>query len=83
MLDAMLAKPNGDLVADLAYDLPALTILKLLGVPAEKVAEVKHSAKSRVLFIWGRSLRCRAGGARGKPGRLLELLPCCGGSSAR
>jgi len=53
MLDAMLAKPNGDLVADLAYDLPALTILKLLGVPAEKVAEVKRWAKSRVLLTWG------------------------------
>ncbi len=36
MLDAMLAKPRGDLVADLAYDLPALTILALLGVEAEK-----------------------------------------------
>jgi cytochrome P450 len=53
MLDAMLAKPKGDLVADLAYDLPALTILTLLGVEAEKVAEVKRWAKSRVLLTWG------------------------------
>ena len=53
MLDAMLAKPKGDLVADLAYDLPALTILTLLGVAAEKVAEVKRWAKSRVLLTWG------------------------------
>src|SRR6516165_306342 len=53
MLDAMLAKPKGDLVADLAYDLPALTILALLGVEAEKVAEVKRWAKSRVLLTWG------------------------------
>jgi cytochrome P450 len=52
-MGAMLAKPNGDLVADLAYDLPALTILKLLGVPAEKVAEVKRWAESRVLLTWG------------------------------
>jgi cytochrome P450 len=49
MLDAMLAKPIGDLVADLAYDLPALTILTLLGVEAEKVAEVKRWAKSRTV----------------------------------
>jgi cytochrome P450 len=53
MLDAMVAKPKGDLVADLAYDLPALTIFKLLGVPAGKVAEVKHWARSRVLLTWG------------------------------
>jgi cytochrome P450 len=53
MLDAMLAKPKGDLVADLAYDLPALTMLTLLGVEAEKVAEVKRWAKSRVLLTWG------------------------------
>ncbi len=53
MLDAMLAKPIGDLVEDLAYDLPALTILTLLGVEAEKVAEVKRWAKSRVLLTWG------------------------------
>jgi cytochrome P450 len=52
ILDAMLAKPKGDLVADLAYDLPALTILTLLGVEAEKVA-VKRWAKSRVLLTWG------------------------------
>jgi cytochrome P450 len=45
--------PKGDLVADLAYDLPALTILTLLGVEPEKVAEVKRWAKSRVLLTWG------------------------------
>jgi cytochrome P450 len=49
MLDAMLAKPIGDLVADLAYDLPALTILTLLGVEAEKVAEAKRWAQSRTV----------------------------------
>ena len=45
--------PRGDLVADLAYDLPALTILTLLGVEPGKVAEVKRWAKSRVLLTWG------------------------------
>src|SRR6516162_11020024 len=38
MLDAMLARPRGELVAGLAYELPALTILTLLGVEEGKVA---------------------------------------------
>ena len=53
MLDAMLARPRGELVAGLAYELPALTILTLLGVEEGKVAQVKRWAKSRVLLTWG------------------------------
>jgi cytochrome P450 len=53
MLDAMLARPKGDLLADLAYEQPALTILTLLGVEAEKVADVKRRARSRILLTWG------------------------------
>lgn len=53
MLDAMLTKPEGDLIADLAYELPALTIMTLLGIPDEDVDKVKLWGDSRVLMTWG------------------------------
>ena len=53
MTEAMLAKPSGDLIADLAYDLPALTILALLGVNGDNVCDVKRWADSRLAMTWG------------------------------
>src|SRR5215212_7209437 len=54
-LDRMLAgsKP-ADLVAGLTWDVPALVLFQLLGVPAEDVARVKEYASSRVVMLWGR-----------------------------
>jgi len=43
-----------DLVAGLTWDVPALVLFRLLGVPAEDVAKVKHWASSRVVMTWGR-----------------------------
>lgn len=43
-----------DLVAGLTWDVPALVLFRLLGVPAEDVQKVKHWASSRVVMTWGR-----------------------------
>jgi cytochrome P450 len=51
----MAAGPSpADLVAALTWDVPALVLFRLLGVPAEDVAKVKHWASSRVVMTWGR-----------------------------
>lgn len=44
---------QADLVTQLSYDLPALVIFKLLGVPDEDVPNVKEWALSRVLMNFG------------------------------
>ncbi|SEI60908.1 hypothetical protein SAMN04488058_101124 [Deinococcus reticulitermitis] len=44
---------EADLVSQLSYDLPALVIFKLLGVPDEDVPNVKEWALSRVLMNFG------------------------------
>jgi cytochrome P450 len=43
-----------DLVAGLTWDVPALVLFELLGVPPEDVARVKQWASSRVVMTWGR-----------------------------
>jgi cytochrome P450 len=43
-----------DLVAGLTWDVPALVLFQLLGVPAEDVARVKDWASSRVVLTWGK-----------------------------
>lgn len=54
-IDAMVAKgPTADLAAGLAWDVPALVLFRLLGVPDEDVAQVKEYADSRVVLLWGR-----------------------------
>lgn len=44
---------HAELVKQLAYDLPALVIFMLLGVPDEDVQQVKSWAESRLLITWG------------------------------
>jgi len=44
---------RADLVKQLTFDLPALVIFILLGVPDEDVADVKRWALSRMEFQWG------------------------------
>lgn len=54
-IDRMFAGSQpADLVAGLAWDVPALVLFQLLGVPAEDVARVKEYASSRVVMLWGR-----------------------------
>lgn len=43
-----------DLVAGLTWDVPALVLFELLGVPPEDVAKVKEWADSRVVLTWGK-----------------------------
>jgi cytochrome P450 len=45
---------RADLVRDLAWDLPALVIFRVLGIPDEDVPRVKAGAESRLLLMWGR-----------------------------
>jgi cytochrome P450 len=53
-LQERLARGRADLVRDLAWDLPALVIFRVLGVPDEDVPGVKAGAESRLLLMWGR-----------------------------
>jgi len=48
--------PNGsmDLVRGLTYELPALVLFKLFGVPEDDVGLVKLGAEHRLLLVWGR-----------------------------
>jgi cytochrome P450 len=46
---------RADLVRDLAWELPALVLFRILGVPDEDVAQVKAGSWSRILFIYGRA----------------------------
>jgi cytochrome P450 len=41
-------------MAELLYDLPALVILKLLGIPDDGVALVREAGNNRIAFVWGR-----------------------------
>ena len=53
MIASMLAKGSeGDILTDIAYELPTITILTLLGVPVSKIPEVKEWATSRAVITW-------------------------------
>ena len=45
---------RADLVAQLVYELPALVLFKLLGVPPKDVAHIKRWADDRLLLTFGR-----------------------------
>lgn len=54
LIDNMIAKGEvGDIVADIAWDLPTITILTLIGVPVTMIPEVKEWANSRAAMTWG------------------------------
>ena len=53
MIDRLAPRGRGDLVADLAYDLPALVVFRLLGIPDADVPRVKAWAASRVFLNFG------------------------------
>jgi cytochrome P450 len=54
LIDAMIAKgaSSADILPDLAYDLPTLTIFALIGVPNDMVDLVKEWATSRATLTW-------------------------------
>ena len=53
-VETRLSSGGADLIRDLAWDLPALVIFRVLGIPDEDVARVKAGAESRLLLMWGR-----------------------------
>ena len=57
MIDAIDAKTRDggtcDYVRELAFDLPAITIMTMLGAPLDKLPQVKRWAESRALLTWG------------------------------
>src|SRR5262249_40896725 len=53
-VEKVLSSGRADLIRDLAWDLPALVIFRVLGIPDEDVARVKAGAESRLLLMWGR-----------------------------
>jgi len=54
-LDAMLERPSaeGDFFRDLAYDVPTVTILTLIGADTAKVDQFKVWSDSRAAMTWG------------------------------
>jgi cytochrome P450 len=46
---------RSDIVADLTWELPALVLFNILGVPVSDISEVKEGAKSRLRFMFGRA----------------------------
>ncbi|AXE17147.1 cytochrome P450 [Runella rosea] len=53
MIEKFENEGHAEIVKQLAYDLPALVIFMLLGVPKEDVQQVKSWAESRLLITWG------------------------------
>jgi cytochrome P450 len=53
-IDERWSSGQADLVRDLSWELPALVIFRVLGVPDEDVARVKARSESRLLFMFGR-----------------------------
>lgn len=56
-VEGRLSSGQCDLVRALAWDLPALVIFRVLGIPDEDVVRVKAGAESRLLLMWGDRLR--------------------------
>src|SRR5262249_27717712 len=53
-VEERLSSGRADAIRDLAWDLPALVIFGVLGIPDEDAARVKAGAESRLLLMWGR-----------------------------
>ncbi|MFF3731220.1 cytochrome P450 [Streptomyces sp. NPDC002476] len=55
LLETMLARPErrGDLVRDLAYDVPTITILTLIGADVGMIDTFKRWSDSRAAMTWG------------------------------
>lgn len=54
-IDRMIAAGSqADLASGLTWDVPALVLFRLLGIPDADVPQVKNYADSRVVLLWGR-----------------------------
>jgi cytochrome P450 len=53
-LDRVVPAGRAELMGELLYELPALVILELLGIPDDGVDIVREAGENRVLFVWGR-----------------------------
>jgi cytochrome P450 len=51
-IDAFVTKGDADFFSEFAYDVPALVLFKLVGVPDTDVPKVKSWAMSRALLTW-------------------------------
>lgn len=53
LIDRMVAKGEpGDILTDIAWDLPTITIFTLIGVPVDMIETVKAWASSRTAITW-------------------------------
>ena len=52
-IDAFAERGHADLFREFSYDVPALVLFKLVGVPDSDVPKVKSWAVSRALLTWG------------------------------
>lgn len=53
MIDAFAARGHADFFREFAYDVPALVLFNLMGIPNMDVPRVKSWAVSRALLTWG------------------------------
>jgi cytochrome P450 len=85
-----LACGSADLIRDFAWELPALVIFRIFGVPDEDVPRIKAGAESRILFMfghpsdednagsreeWRRSGAARRSWSRRAPGNRARISP--------
>ena len=68
---------HADLIRDFAWEVPALVIFRMLGIPDEDVPRVKAGAESRLLFMFGHPTeeeQCRLAHGMGAFWRYAEEL---------
>ena len=53
-IDERLADGRAEIVSALTWELPALVVFEILGVPADDIAVVKQGAANRLQFMFGR-----------------------------
>ncbi len=66
-IDRFVKRGEADLVAELFYELPALVVFKLFGIPDDEVEEVKAYAGPLALFGWGKP-------SEAEQNRLVEMV---------
>ena len=52
-IDAFIRRGHADLIADLMFEVPALTIFEMMGVPPDELATVRKFAKRLAVFEFG------------------------------
>lgn len=53
-IDRFVKSGSADLMRDFIYDIPALVVFHLLGLPGEELKKVKQWGEDTALFSWGR-----------------------------